>query len=49
MAILKRASYERGHGKVSDTDYKLYRLRATPLSPSETQEDRKKKLITLLV
>lgn len=48
MAILKRASYEREHGKVSDTDYKLYRLRATPLSPSETQEDRNKEINDLI-
>ena len=48
MAILKRASYEREHGKVSDIDYKLYLLGARPLSPSETQEERNNQIAELM-
>jgi hypothetical protein len=48
MGILKRASYEREHGKVSDIDYKLYLLRARPLSPIETQESRNKEITDLI-
>jgi len=49
MAILKRASYEREYGKVSDIDYKLYQLRTIPLTPSETQEERNQKIMKLLL
>jgi len=48
MALLKRASYEREHGKVSDIDYKLYQLRALPLTPTETQEERNQKITDLI-
>jgi hypothetical protein len=48
MALLKRLSYEREHGKVSDIDYKLYLLGARPLNPSETQEERNNQIAELL-
>jgi hypothetical protein len=49
MAIFKRLSYERHLGrKVSDVEFELYQLRAYPLSPSESQEERNQKIMELM-
>lgn len=44
MSILKRLSYFRSNPNTTEKDYKLYLLKARPLTSSETQEDRDKQI-----
>jgi hypothetical protein len=40
MALLKRKSYLRDNPNATELDWEIYLLKACPLTPSESQEER---------